>query len=300
VGSLEGKVAIVTGAGGGIGREEALLLASEGAKVVVNDIGGSLQGQGSDATPAQKVVDEIKANGGEAIANYDDISSWTGGEKIVKQAVDTYGQLNILVNNAGILRDKMSFNMEESDWDDVMRVHLKGHFSATHFASIYWREQAKAGNQLSGRIINTSSEAGLYGNAGQANYSAAKAGIAALTWVMARELERYGVTANAIAPRARTRMTESTFGDLSAKDGFDVWAPGNVAPIVAWLATDESASINGQIFVVFGGTVQLIAPFSAVGTIKKDDRWSIKELHDNKDALFGSRSSGTPPFPVAF
>ena len=140
MGSLEGKVAIVTGAGGGIGREEALLLASEGAKVVVNDIGGSLQGQGSDATPAQKVVDEIKANGGEAIANYDDISSWTGGEKIVKQAVDTYGQLNILVNNAGILRDKMSFNMEESDWDDVMRVHLKGHFSATHFASIYWRE----------------------------------------------------------------------------------------------------------------------------------------------------------------
>jgi len=300
MGSLDGKVAIITGAGGGIGREEALLLASEGAQVVVNDIGGSLQGQGSDSTPAQKVVDEIISAGGTAVANHDDISSWTGGENIVKQAIDTYGSLNILVNNAGILRDKMSFNMEESDWDDAIRVHLKGHFAATHFAAIYWREQAKAGNQVTGRIVNTSSEAGLYGNAGQANYSAAKAGIAALTWVLARELERYGVTANAIAPRARTRMTETTFGDLSAKDGFDIWAPGNVAPIVAWLATDDAAGINGQIFVVFGGTVQLIAPFAAVASLKKDARWSIKELIDNTATLFAGRSSGTPAFPVEF
>ncbi len=300
MGLLDGKVAIVTGAGGGIGREEALLLASEGASVVVNDLGGTLQGQGADASAAQKVVDEIVAAGGTGVANHDDVSSWKGAESLVRQAIDTYGKLNILVNNAGILRDKMSFNMEESDWDDAIRVHLKGHFASSHFAAIYWREQSKAGNQVPGRIINTSSEAGLYGNAGQANYSAAKAGIASMTWVLARELERYGVTVNAIAPRARTRMTESTFGDLSSNEGFDVWAPGNVAPIVTWLATDEAANVSGQIFVVFGGTVQLIAPFAAVSDLKKDDRWSVKELIDSSGTLFGDRSPGVPPFPIFF
>jgi NAD(P)-dependent dehydrogenase (short-subunit alcohol dehydrogenase family) len=300
MGLLDGKVAIVTGAGGGIGKEEALLLASEGARVVVNDVGGSLKGEGADATPAQKVVDEIVANGGQAVANYDDVSSWSGAEALVKQAIDTYGTLNILVNNAGILRDTMSFNMSESDWDDVIRVHLKGHFAPSHFAAIYWREQSKSGNQVPGRIINTSSEAGLYGNAGQANYSAAKAGIAALTVVLARELERYGVTVNAIAPRARTRMTESTFGDLSVKEGFDVWDPSNVAPVVAWLATDEAASISGQVFVVFGGTVQLVQGFTGVSVLKRDSRWSVKELIDSKDSLFGDRPSGVTPFPVFF
>ena len=195
MGLLDGKVAVVTGAGRGIGREEALVLAGEGARVVVNDVGAGLHGEGSqDAHPAEEVVALIKKQGGDAAVNGDDISSWAGGKNVVEQAIDTFGSLDILVNNAGILRDKMSFNMDESDWDDVIRVHLKGHFAATHHAAVYWRNRAKAGEDVTGRIINTSSEAGLYGNAGQANYAAAKAGIAALTWVEARELGRYGVT----------------------------------------------------------------------------------------------------------
>ena len=218
MGLLDGKVAIVTGAGRGIGREEALLLASEGATVVVNDVGASLAGEGGDVHPAQEVVDPSPPPGATAVVNGDDISTWAGAKNVVDQAVDTYGSLDILVNNAGILRDKMSFNMDESDWDDVIRVHLKGHFAPSHFAAVYWRNKAKGGEPTSGRIINTSSEAGLYGNAGQANYSAAKAGIASMTWVLARELDRYGVTANAIAPRARTRMTETLFGEMAAKD----------------------------------------------------------------------------------
>ena len=213
MGLLDGKVAVVTGAGRGIGREEALVLAAEGAKVIVNDVGAGLHGEGgADVHPAQEVVDLIKKNGGDAAVNGDDISSWQGGKNVVEQAIDTFGSLDILVNNAGILRDKMSFNMDESDWDDVIRVHLKGHFAATHHAAVYWRNRSKSGEDVTGRIINTSSEAGLFGNAGQANYAAAKAGIAALTWVEARELSRYGVTSNAIAPRARTRMTETLFG----------------------------------------------------------------------------------------
>src|SRR5580693_9220822 len=231
MGLLDGKVAVVTGAGRGIGREEALLLAAEGARVVVNDVGAGLHGEGSsDVHPAEEVVALIRENGGEAAVNGDDISAWAGGKNVVEQAIDTFGSLDILVNNAGILRDKMSFNMDESDWDDVIRVHLKGHFAATHHAAVYWRNRAKSGEDVTGRIINTSSEAGLYGNAGQANYAAAKAGIAALTWVEARELARYGVTSNAIAPRARTRMTETIFGgDGMQADagGFDAWDPKN-------------------------------------------------------------------------
>src|SRR5580658_7554285 len=232
MGMLEGKTAIVSGAGRGIGREEALLLASEGAKVVVNDVGASRAGEGNDVHPAEQTVQDIKAAGGEALLNSSDVSSWAGAEALVAQAVDTWGKLDILVNNAGILRDKMSFNMDESDWDDVIRVHLKGHFAPTHHAAVYWRNRAKSGEEVTGRIINTSSEAGLYGNAGQANYGAAKAGIAALTWILARELGRYGVTSNAIAPRARTRMTENLFGGGMAKteDGsFDAWDPKNIA-----------------------------------------------------------------------
>src|SRR5580704_16549273 len=216
MGLLDGKVAVVTGAGRGIGREEALVLAAEGAKVIVNDIGAGLHGVGGgDVHPAQEVVDLIKANGGDAAVNGDDVSSWAGGKGLVDQAVDTFGSLDILVNNAGILRDKMSFNMDESDWDDVIRVHLKGHFAPSHFAAIHWRNRSKGGEDVSGRIINTASEAGLFGNAGQANYGAAKAGIAAMTIVLGRELKNYGVTANAIAPRARTRMTEDLFGDMA-------------------------------------------------------------------------------------
>ena len=298
MGSLDGKVAIVTGAGRGIGRCEALLLASEGAKVVVNDLGGDWAGEGKDDRPAQQVVDEIKTAGGDAAANYDDVGSWEGAQKLVQQAIDTFGELNILVNNAGILRDKMSFNMDESDWDSVIKVHLKGHFAPTRFAGAYWREQSKAGKPVTGRIINTSSEAGLFGNAGQANYAAAKAGIAAMTVVFARELQRYGVTANAIAPRARTRMTEGTFSVPTAGEGeFDVWAPDNVAPIVAWLATDAAGDVSGQVFVVFGGQVHVMAGWDAAGTLQKDNAgWSIEELAANKGKLFAAHPSGVPPF----
>ena len=235
MGLLDGKVAIVTGAGRGIGREEALLLASEGATVIVNDVGAvARRVRAATSTPPRRWSTCITAAGGTAAVNGDDISSWAGAKNVVDQAVDSYGSLDILVNNAGILRDKMSFNMEESDWDDVIRVHLKGHFAPSHFAAVYWRNKAKGGEPTSGRIINTSSEAGLYGNAGQANYSAAKAGIASMTWVLARELERYGVTVNAIAPRARTRMTENLFGRDGGQegDGFDAWDPTNVAQLI--------------------------------------------------------------------
>ena len=299
MGLLDGKVAVVTGAGRGIGREEALVLAGEGAKVVVNDVGAGLHGEGSaDVHPAQEVVDLIKKNGGDAAVNGDDISSWQGGKNVVDQAVETFGALDILVNNAGILRDKMSFNMDESDWDDVIRVHLKGHFAATHHAAVYWRNRSKAGEEVTGRIINTSSEAGLFGNAGQANYAAAKAGIAALTWVEARELGRYGVTANAIAPRARTRMTESIFGGgMSSDEGaFDKWDPKNIANVVAFLAAPSSADINGQIFVVFGGDVYAMSAFKAAGQVTRESAWTPEELVAAKGDLFKDISSSVPDF----
>jgi NAD(P)-dependent dehydrogenase (short-subunit alcohol dehydrogenase family) len=299
MGLLDGKVAIVTGAGRGIGREEALLLAGEGAKVVVNDVGAALTGDGADAHPADEVVSLIKKNGGEAAVNGDDISSWQGAKNVVDQAIDTFGSLDILVNNAGILRDKMSFNMEESDWDDVIRVHLKGHFAPTHHAAVYWRNRAKAGEEVTGRIINTSSEAGLYGNAGQANYGAAKAGIAALTWVLARELGRYGVTANAIAPRARTRMTENLFGEMTKKeddDTFDAWDPKNIAQLVGFLATPEAADVNGQIFVVFGGNIYAMSAFQPVGQVTRESAWTPQELIDAKGELFKGIDSGVPKF----
>src|SRR5437667_10089256 len=240
MGALDGKVAIVTGAGRGIGRGEALLLASEGAKVVVNDLGGAREGEGADKTPAQEVADEIVAGGGEAVANYDDVASWPGAEGLIGQAIDAFGKLDILVNNAGILRDGMSFNLSEEDWDSVIRVHLKGHFAPSRFAAVYWREQSKAGEPVSGRIINTSSESGLFGNAGQSNYAAAKAGIASMTIVLARELQRTGVRVNAICPVARTRLTESVAGDfMNPKEGeFDRFAPENVSAVVCWLASD--------------------------------------------------------------
>ena len=300
MGLLDGKVAVVTGAGRGIGREEALTLAEEGAKVVVNDVGAGLHGEGStDVHPAQEVVDLIKKNGGDAVVNGDDISSWQGGKNVVEQAIDTFGSLDILVNNAGILRDKMSFNMDESDWDDVIRVHLKGHFAATHHAAVYWRNRSKAGEEVTGRIINTSSEAGLFGNAGQANYAAAKAGIAALTWVEARELSRYGVTSNAIAPRARTRMTETLFGGggMEAKEGvFDQWDPRNIANVVAFLAAPESADVNGQILVVFGADVYVMSAFQAIGQVTRDKAWTPSELVAAKGDMFKGISSGVPDF----
>ena len=297
MGLLDGKVAVVTGAGRGIGREEALLLAREGAKVIVNDVGASLQGEGGDVHPAQEVVDLIVAEGGEAIINGDDISTWDGGQGLIDQAIDTFGDINIIVNNAGILRDKMSFNMTESDWDDVIRVHLKGHFATIQRAAVYWRGKAKAGEDVYGRIINTSSEAGLFGNAGQANYSTAKAGIVGLTWTIARELSRIGVTANAIAPRARTRMTEQVFPEMSTGgEDFDKFDPINIANLVGFLASPDAGDVSGQVFVVFGGDVWAMGGFHPVGEIHRNSAWTPAEMAAAKGELFKGISSGVPPF----
>src|SRR3954471_7363478 len=280
VGRFDGKVAIVTGAGRGIGRSHALLLASEGAAVVVNDLGGSSGGEGNDATPAQQVVDEIAAKGGQAVANYDSVSSWTGAEAMVQQAIDTFGGLDVLVNNAGILRDKMSFNMDEAEWDAVIDVHLKGHFAPSRFAAAHWRARSKeTGEPANGKIVNTASESGLYGNAGQANYAAAKAGIASLTIVMARELERIGVRVNAIAPVARTRLTETVAGAgefMVAKEGeFDRFAPENISAVVVWLASDLSAGVTGQVVKVMGGQVQLLRGWRPVTEATAEKPWTI-------------------------
>jgi 3-oxoacyl-[acyl-carrier protein] reductase len=295
MGHLDGRAAIVTGAGRGIGRGEALALAVEGAAVVVNDV---------DRDVAQQVVDEIEAGGGRALANDDDVASWAGAEQLVAAAVGAFGKLDILVNNAGILRDKMSFNMDESDWDDVVRVHLKGHFAPSRFAALHWRTRSKAGEEgVTGRIVNTSSESGLFGNPGQANYAAAKAGIYGMTLVLGRELKGYGVTVNAIAPRARTRMTESLVGPLNPGDapaqGFDAMAPENVGPVVAWLCSDDAADVSGQLFIVTGGRVHHVQGFTVVGEVRKEGRWSIDELVAAKAELFGGRRSKLPGFGLA-
>ena len=295
--TLDGKVAIVTGAGRGLGRSHALQLAAEGAQVVVNDLGGEWDGQGSDNRPAQQVVEEIEAAGGKAVANYDSVSSWEGARKLVQQAVDTFGRLDILVNNAGILRDKMSFNMDESDWDSVIDVHLKGHFAPSRFAAEHWRARAKAGEAVYGRIINTASESGLFGNAGQANYAAAKAGIAALTIVLARELAKSGVTANCIAPRARTRMTENTFAGFGqTKEGeWDAMAPENVSPLVVWLAGPEAADVSGQVFVTWADEVTVMGGWHSEGKIKGAGSGPLT-LSDFPGELFKERDRGIPPF----
>jgi NAD(P)-dependent dehydrogenase (short-subunit alcohol dehydrogenase family) len=251
-GICEGRVAIVTGAGRGIGREHSLMLAEQGAKVVVNDLGGSMDGTGGDAGPAQQVVDEITAMGGEAVANTDDISSWDGAERLINQAVEHFGRLDVLINNAGILRDRMLTNMTEAEWDAVIQVHLKGTFAPSRHAAAYWREQSKAGNEVDGRIINTSSPSGIYGNVGQTNYGAAKAGIASFTIIAAKELGRYGVTVNAIAPAALTRMTEGLgMGQLPEEDK-ERMSPRYIAPIVVWLASPESKDVTGRVFDVSG------------------------------------------------
>jgi NAD(P)-dependent dehydrogenase (short-subunit alcohol dehydrogenase family) len=269
--SLEGKVAIVTGAGRGIGREYALALAEAGAKVVVNDLGVSLAGEGGDATPAQEVVDEIGEN---ARANRDDVADFAGAERLVREAVESFGRLDILVNNAGITRDRMLVNMTEDEWDAVLHVHMKGHFAPTRHAAAYWREQSKAGKDVRARVINTSSPSGVFGNIGQANYGAAKAGIAGFTLIAAQELARYGVTVNCIAPNARTRMTEAAFGEIpKPEDGFDVMDPANMAPIVVALCADEAQGITGQCFFVYGGAVNVLRPWDAGELIASDERW---------------------------
>jgi NAD(P)-dependent dehydrogenase (short-subunit alcohol dehydrogenase family) len=292
MGALEGRVAIITGSGRGIGREHALLFAQEGAKLVINDLGGAMDGSGDDRTPAQQVVDEIKAMGGEAVANGDNVADWEGGQRLVNAAVEAFGDLHVLINNAGILRDRVLVNMSEEEWDAVIHVHLKGHFVPTRWAAAYWRERAKAGDTVKASVVNTSSTSGLLGNPGQTNYGAAKAGIAAFSQICAMELERYGVRVNAIAPAARTRMTEATPGlsdIVQAPDDpgrFDVWNPANVSPLVAWLST-EGCTANGRVFFVQGGKVQNFQPWTLTDSIDKDDRWTVAELETEMKKLVG-------------
>ncbi|MBI1845100.1 MAG: SDR family oxidoreductase [Actinobacteria bacterium] len=293
MGTLEGRVAIITGAGRGIGREHALLFAAEGAKVVVNDLGGAMDGSGDDRTPAQQVVDEIKAMGGEAIANADNVADWEGGQRLVNAAVEAFGDLNVLVNNAGILRDRVLVNMTEEEWDSVIHVHLKGHFVPTRWAATYWREQTKAGREVHAAVINTSSTSGLLGNPGQTNYGAAKAGIGAFTIISAQELSRYGVRVNAIAPAARTRLTEATpgLGDIiqapADAGAFDVWDPANISPLVAYLATADAPE-TGKVFFVQGGQIRLMQGWAMADSIEKNDRWSVAELQSEMKKLAAS------------
>jgi NAD(P)-dependent dehydrogenase (short-subunit alcohol dehydrogenase family) len=279
-GLCEGRVVIVTGAGRGIGREHALLFAREGAKVVVNDLGAEVDGTGSSSGPAGEVVDAIRAEGGEAVANGDDVADWAGSERLVRTAIETFGRLDVVVNNAGILRDRMLVSMTEQDWDAVMRVHLKGTFCVSHHAAVHWRELAKAGQELDARIINTSSPAGLYGNVGQTNYAAAKAGLAAFTLTAAAELRRYGVTVNAIAPVARTRMTESLFADAMARpsEGFDRMDPVHVATLVVWLASPEAKDVTGRVFEVGGGSLGVAEGWRHGPRVEQHDLWKPGEL----------------------
>ncbi len=290
-----GQVAIVTGGGRGIGRCEAQLLAREGASVVVNDLGGSVDGTGADATAAQQVVEEIVAAGGHAVANHDDCSSWSGAEALVRQALDTYGRLDVLICNAGIVRDRMSFNMSEDEFDAVVRVHLKGHFAPIRFAGAHWRALAKeTDGRVEGAIVTTSSEAGLYGNAGQANYVAAKAGIAGMTITLARELERIGVRVNALAPVAATRILGTVATDEVAHD--PRLSPENAAAGAVWLASPLAADVNGQVLKVGGGVAEVVQGWRPGPRVVRDDTWSVAALAAASDELFAGRARGIPPF----
>ncbi len=298
MGLLDGRVVIVTGAGGGIGRAHALAFAAEGARVVVNDIGVGLDGSpAGGGSAAQGVVDEIVAAGGEAVANGSNVADWAQAEALIQTAVDNFGGLDVLVNNAGIVRDRMFVNATEEEFDAVTAVHLKGHFATMKHAGAYWRAQSKAGNAVDARIINTSSGAGLQGSVGQATYSASKAGIAALTLVAAAEMGRFGVTVNAIAPSARTRMTETVFADMMATQGNDIdaMAPENISPLVVWLGSGESKDITGQVFEVEGGIIRVAEGWNRGGTIDKGARWDPAELGPVvRDLIAKSRT----PLPV--
>lgn len=281
MGSLDGRVAIITGAGRGLGREHALLFAAEGAKVVVNDLGGANDGTGSDVTPAQQTAADIIAMGGEAIVNGDNVADWDGAKRMVHSAIDAFGDLDILVNNAGILRDRVLVNMTEAEWDAVIAVHLKGHFAPTHHAAAYWREQAKAGVTKPRNLVHTSSTSGLFSNPGQANYGAAKSGIATFSQICAKELSRYNVKSNSIAPAARTRLTLATPGleDVMApKEGsFDMWDPANVSPLVAYLSS-EMCEFSGETFFVQGGQVTRVQSWTMAEEINQNDRWTVADL----------------------
>ena len=295
MGALDGRVVLVTGAGRGIGREHALLLAYEGAKIVVNDLGGSTDGTGEDAGPAAEVVEEIKAMGGEAVANTDSVTDWEGAQRMVNLAVETFGDLHVLVNNAGILRDRVVVNMTESEWDAVIAVHMKGHFCPTRWAAAYWREQSKAGVEVNAAIVNTASGA-MLGNLGQLNYSGAKAGIAAMTLVAAGELARYGVKVNCLAPIARTRMTLATPGledVVKAPDDpgqFDLYDPANISPLVGYLSTADNP-FTGGVFHVGGNEVGLYGGWSleSKNIIATDGRWTVSDLRDKAPRLLDGR-----------
>ncbi len=281
-GICEGRVVIVTGAGRGIGRGHALEFARQGAKVVVNDLGAALDGTGASGSPARAVADEIAALGGEAVVNGDDVADWDGARRLVDTALDAFGRLDVVVNNAGFVRDRMFVSCGEDEWDAVVRVHLKGHFAVSRWAAAHWRDRAKAGEAVDARIVNTSSGAGLAGSVGQSAYSAAKAGIVGLTLVQAAELGRYGVTANAIAPAARTRMTETVFAESMATpddpDAFDAMAPENVAPLVVWLGSPESAGVTGRVFEVEGGMVSVADGWQHGPSVERGARWDPAEL----------------------
>ncbi len=297
-GICDGRVVIVTGGARGIGRGHATLFAREGARVIVNDWGAEVDGNGGAPGPAGEVVDEIRAAGGEAIANGEDVADWQGAERLVHAALETYGRLDVVINNAGILRDRMLVNMEEREWDEVIRVHLKGTAAVSHFAAAHWRERSKAGLGNEARIINTSSGSGLYGNPGQSNYGAAKAGIAAFTIIAALELERYGVTVNAIAPAARTRMSPPSgrIRSVEIPEGqFDPYAPDNVAPLVVWLGSGESSAVSGRVFGIAGGEIYVGEGWQPGARIDKGERWSPDELGSVISGLLaGSRENAKP------
>jgi NAD(P)-dependent dehydrogenase (short-subunit alcohol dehydrogenase family) len=301
MGLLDGKVAIVTGAGRGIGRGHALLLAQEGAAVMVNDLGGDGRGEGADLTPAQTVVEEIRAAGGQAEVNGANVADWAAAEALIKQTVEAFGRLDILVNNAGILRDRMAFNMSEDEWDVVVNVVLKGHFAPARHAAAYWREQyKKTEERVNAVIVNTASESGLYGNSGQANYGAAKAGIAALSTVLARDLERIGVRVNTITPTAATRLLGTVMQQQERPEGaFDPYAPSHIAPLVTWLCSDLAKDVNGQIFSVSGARIQLVRGYHPVTQIESDERdWTPDRIESLHEELLGKGrfDTGIPPF----
>jgi NAD(P)-dependent dehydrogenase (short-subunit alcohol dehydrogenase family) len=281
MGALDERVAIITGAGRGIGREHALLFAAEGAKVVVNDRGGANDGAGIDESPANEVVAEIKERGGDAVANGDDVADWDGAQRMVNQAIDAFGDLHVLVNNAGILRDRVLVNMTEGEWDDVVRVHLRGHFAPTRWAAAYWREEAKAGRAKPRNLVHTSSTSGLFSNPGQSNYGAAKSAIATFSQIVAKELARYEVRSNCIAPAARTRLTLATPGledIMTVPEGsFDLWDPANVSPLVAYLSTAD-CPFTGETFFVQGGVVKRVRSWTMDESVERTEKWTVDEL----------------------
>lgn len=296
MGICDGRVVIVTGAGRGLGRAYALGLAAEGAKVVVNDLGVGTHGDETAERPADEVVAEIRAAGGEAVANFDDVTDWEAGGRIVAAALEAFGDLHAVVNNAGFVRDRMFVSCTPEEWDAVMNIHLRGHFCVSRHAVDYWRAQAKEGKTVDARIVNTTSGAGLHGSIGQSAYSTAKGGIATLTLVQAQELARYGITANALAPNARTRMTETAFADkMKAEEGqFDVWSPDNTAPLVSWLVSEASAGVSGEVFELMGGMIRLCLGWGDGPEFDKGARWEPAEIGEKIGDLLKERPAAKP------